>query len=112
MADVEPEADAPPEDAPQDEADNEEEAGAAEEQQQPGPPPLPSTLVEGWTKGYFVTRDLECEGGAQLRCLNEEAVWRISGAKPGNGVESLLDNDVSETERKRVCGFLGRAAVG
>ncbi len=62
---------------------------------EPSPEPTPSTLAEGWTKGYFVTPDLECEGGSSLRCVNAEAVWRISGAKPGNGVDCILDDNVS-----------------
>jgi len=31
------------------------------------------------------------ESEASLRSLNDEAVWHISGARPGNGVDCLLD---------------------
>jgi hypothetical protein len=56
--------------------------------------PLPSTLAEGWKHGFYVTPDLDCEGGAALVCVNAEAVWRLSGARPGNGIEALLDGNV------------------
>ncbi len=58
-------------------------------------PVVPSTLAEGWKHGYFVTPDLDCEGGDALRCLNSEAVWKLSGARPGNGVDCILDSNVS-----------------
>jgi anaphase-promoting complex subunit 10 len=56
--------------------------------------PPPSTLADGWAKGYFITEDLASEGGSSLRSLNGDAVWRISGAKPGNGVDCLLDGSL------------------
>ena len=31
---------------------------------------------------------------APLRCLNSEAVWHISGARPGNGVDCVLDDSL------------------
>lgn len=30
-----------------------------------------------------------------VRCINGEGRWLLSGAKPGNGIECLLDDSVS-----------------
>jgi anaphase-promoting complex subunit 10 len=55
----------------------------------------PHTLAEGWKFGYYITDALNEEDGESnehsLKCLNDEAVWHISGARPGNGVDCLLD---------------------
>jgi hypothetical protein len=38
----------------------------------------------------------------RLVCINDRAVWNLSGAKPGNGVDELLDGDV-RSARGRSC---------
>jgi hypothetical protein len=59
-------------------------------------PPLPTTLEEGWARGYFVTPHLD----DSLLCLNEEAAWSVSEARPGDGVENLLNDDVRAAQRR------------
>jgi anaphase-promoting complex subunit 10 len=67
----------------------------------------PNTLAEGWKFGYYITDTLEEEevagrgGGGEekeeedgLQTLNDQAVWHISGARPGNGVDCLLDTSL------------------
>lgn len=43
---------------------------------------------------YYVTEALEPDIGLHRRCLNEEACWTVSSARPGNDVEDLLSENV------------------
>lgn len=44
---------------------------------------------------YYVTDGLEPDLALYRRCLNEEASWTVSSARPGNDVEDLLSDNVS-----------------
>jgi len=57
----------------------------------PAPPP-PTTLADGIKCGFYVTESLGPEDLA--RSVNREAVWQVSGARPGNGVDCLLDDSL------------------
>ena len=43
---------------------------------------------------YYTTDTLEPNIDLYRRCLNDEACWTISSARPGNDVEELLSDDV------------------
>jgi len=55
--------------------------------------------------GYYVTDALSLRGpnacAVPLRSLNGEGVWTLSSARPSNGVDELLANEVCEGERAR-----------
>ena len=49
--------------------------------------------------GYYMTPTLslhESAAGVALRSLNSEAIWTLSSARPGSGIEDLLSDDVRE----------------
>jgi anaphase-promoting complex subunit 10 len=56
---------------------------------------FPTTLAAGWTSGYYITRALApAPGLPPPRCVNDDAVWVLSSAKPGNGIPQLLSDNV------------------
>lgn len=59
-----------------------------------GPPaaePPPTTLAAGLLRGYYITPTLDTEPGAEAPvCLNSEAVFSLTSARPGNGIPQLL----------------------
>jgi anaphase-promoting complex subunit 10 len=57
-------------------------------------PPVPSTLEEGWVRGWYITPTLQDVDGRGLRNEARDAVWHISSARAGGmGVTQLLDDD-------------------
>ncbi len=57
---------------------------------------FPTTLSAGWAAGYYITRALTPAPGLPTppRCVNDDAVWLLSSAKPGNGIPQLLSDNV------------------
>jgi hypothetical protein len=56
---------------------------------------VPSTLSAGWASGFYITRTLApAPGLPPPRCVNDDAVWVLSSAKPGNGIPQLLNDNV------------------
>ena len=56
---------------------------------------FPTTLSTGWAAGYYITRALTpAPGLPPPRCVNDDAVWLLSSAKPGNGIPQLLSDNV------------------
>jgi hypothetical protein len=48
--------------------------------------------------------------GTRMRCINGEALWTLSSARPGNALPELLDGDVSRRLARRKGG--GRGGAG
>ena len=56
----------------------------------------PTTLKAAETQGYFITPQLGLEAlEEEQRCVNDEAIWILSTARPGNGIPQLLSESVS-----------------
>lgn len=43
----------------------------------------------------YVGEESPAADGSFLKDIGSLAVWSLSGAKPGNGIDQLLDDDVS-----------------
>lgn len=48
--------------------------------------------------GFYCSDALDLRGqtlcGSPLRCVNDEAVWTLSSARPSYGVDAMLQDDV------------------
>jgi anaphase-promoting complex subunit 10 len=58
-------------------------------------PPVPSSLEEGWIKGWYITPTLDDVESRGLRNEARDAVWQLSSARAGMGVSQLLDDDTN-----------------
>lgn len=65
---------------------------------------FPTTLSAGWAAGYYITRALTPAPGLPTppRCVNDDAVWLLSSAKPGNGIPQLLSDNVRLPPRAHI----------
>jgi hypothetical protein len=50
---------------------------------------------------YYVTEALEPDIERFRRCLNDEACWTVSSARPGNDIHDLLTDNVRSCFRER-----------
>jgi anaphase-promoting complex subunit 10 len=71
-------------------------ADAAPAADEAAAPPPPTTLADGLARGYYITPSLSDVDVSRVRCLNGDAVWVLSSARPSNGLPQLLSDDVSE----------------
>jgi hypothetical protein len=56
--------------------------------------PAPTTLAGGLLRGFWYSPTLELADVEEV-CLNQEAIWLLNSARPGNGIPQLLSERVS-----------------
>ena len=56
--------------------------------------PAPTTLAGGLLRGFWYSPTLELVDVEEV-CLNQEAIWLLNSARPGNGIPQLLSERVS-----------------
>ena len=64
---------------------------------EPAPEQTPTTLAASRARGYYITPQLPLrghDGGEAQRCVNDEAIWVLTSARPGNGIPQLLSDNV------------------
>ena len=54
---------------------------------------VPTNLKGAEIHGYYITPQLDISE-EELRCVNDEAIWSLSTARPGNGIPQLLSENV------------------
>lgn len=64
-----------------------------EEEVQP-PHDWPTTLEEGWLKGYYITNSLDELERGLYKDVGKEAIWTLSSARAGEAVDELMSDDV------------------
>lgn len=61
------------------------------------PQVVPTSRREAVKAGYYITDFIDKQSSEDFAHeLNDEAIWSVSSAKPGNGVQELLSEDVGK----------------
>jgi anaphase-promoting complex subunit 10 len=58
--------------------------------------PAPTTLAGARSRGFYITPTLASSDSEPLRCVNDEAIWVLTSARPGNGIPQLLSDSLDE----------------